>query len=162
MVEFGERRRRTRRLVVEKNNKLPGSQQVAQTLCVSRSDKLISKLIKTDVFFDPVRGLIRGVNKNPNNLITNKPILEIEKKNKLKSRVYSIGYTQHPGIDSARKRRDKPLLLVRFLIDQTKEQQCPNAPSRLLAKGFLYCFVFSFIKFGSLVTEKYFCLYTDL
>ena len=26
--------------------------------------------------------------------------------------------------------------------------------SRLLAKGFLYCFVFLFIKFGSLVTEK--------
>ena len=33
--------------------------QVAQTLCVSRSDKLIPKLIKTDVFFDPVRVLIR-------------------------------------------------------------------------------------------------------
>ena len=50
-------------------------------LCVSRSDKLIPKLIKTDVFFDPVRGLIKGVNKNPYNLITHKPILEIEKPN---------------------------------------------------------------------------------
>ena len=50
-------------------------------LCVSRSDKLIPRLIKTDVFFYPVWGLIK-VNKNPNNWITtNKPILEIEKPN---------------------------------------------------------------------------------
>ena len=46
---------------------------------VSKSDMLIYWHIKTDVIFAPARGLIRGVNKNPNNLITNKPILEIEK-----------------------------------------------------------------------------------
>ena len=33
--------------------------------------------------------------------------------------------------------------------------------SRLHAKGFLYCFVFLFIKFSSLMTEKSFCSYTD-
>ena len=39
---------------------------------------------------------------------------------KLKRRVYSsIGYTQHPGIYSARKTRDKPLLLV-FSFKLTK------------------------------------------
>ena len=83
---------------------------------MSRSDKLIPRLIKTDVFFYPVRGINKGVNRNLNNLITNKPILKIAK-TKLKSRVYSIGYTQHPGIYRARKRKDKHLLLVFFLID---------------------------------------------
>ena len=48
-----------------------------QTLCVSSTDMLIPRLIKTDVFFAP--GIDKRVNKNLNNLITNKPISEIEK-----------------------------------------------------------------------------------
>ena len=47
---------------------------------MSRSDKLIPRLIKTNVYFAPIRMTDKLVNKNPNNLITNKPILEIEKK----------------------------------------------------------------------------------
>ena len=81
---------------------------------MSRSDKLIPRLIKTDVFFYPVQVLIRGVNKSSNNLISNKPILET-KKNKLKSRVYSTGYTQLPEIYSARKKEKQALILVFFL-----------------------------------------------
>ena len=54
------------------------SRHVAQTQCVSRSDKFIPRLIKTDVFcFSP--RIDKGVNKNPNNFITNKPILKIKK-----------------------------------------------------------------------------------
>ena len=46
---------------------------------MSRSDKIIHKLIKTDVSSP---GIDKGVNKNPNNnLITNKPIQGIEKPN---------------------------------------------------------------------------------
>ena len=47
---------------------------------MSRSDKLIPKLIKTDVFLSSLE-IDNGVNRNLNNLITNKPILEIEKPN---------------------------------------------------------------------------------
>ena len=46
---------------------------------MSRSDKLIPRLIKTNVYFAPIRMTDKLVNKNPNNLIANKPILEIEK-----------------------------------------------------------------------------------
>ena len=48
---------------------------------MSRSDKLIPKLIKNRCVFLSSPGLDKGANKNPNNLITNKPILEIEKQN---------------------------------------------------------------------------------
>ena len=50
--------------------------EVAQTLCVNESDKLIPRLIKTDVFCSSP-GIDNEFNKNLNNLITNKPILEI-------------------------------------------------------------------------------------
>ena len=78
---------------------------------MSRSDKLIPKLIKTDVFLSSLE-IDNGVNRNLNNLITNKPILETEKPNWKAESILSIGYTQHPGSYSGRKRRDKPLLLV--------------------------------------------------
>ena len=48
---------------------------------MSKSDKLIPKLIETDVFFWSSAEIDKGVNRNLNNLITNKPILEIEKPN---------------------------------------------------------------------------------
>ena len=77
---------------------------------MSKSYKLIPKLIETCVFLSSP-GIDKGVNKNSNTLITNKPIVEIEKP-KLKSRGYSIGYTQLPEIYSARNKRDNSLLLM--------------------------------------------------
>ena len=88
-------------------------QQVVQTQCVSKSDELIPRLIKTDDLFCSSPGIDKRVNKNPNNLISNEPILE-NKKNNLKSRVGSISYTQHPGICRTRNMRNKLLLLVFF------------------------------------------------
>ena len=44
---------------------------------MSRSDKRIPKLIKTCVFLSSL-AIDKGVNNNPNKLVTNKPILEIE------------------------------------------------------------------------------------
>ena len=81
----------------------------SNAVCVSRSNKVIHWLIKTDVFF---------FFSNPG---TDKPILKIEKP--IWRVYYSIGYTQHPKTynSTGKKTRDKRLLLV------------------LHAKGFLYC-----------------------
>ena len=59
-------------------------------------------------------GIDKGVNKIPNNLITNKPTLEIEKPIR-RAEFILLATLNIQKIYSARRRRDKPEHLVFFL-----------------------------------------------
>ena len=69
--------------------------------------------------------------------------------------VYSIDYTQHPEIYSARKKRQDLTFRVRLKLIKLVLKDSSNASMlQGLAKGFLYCFVFLCIKIGGLPTKK--------
>ena len=110
---------------------------------------------------DPrARRLKRGVTKNANNLLTNNPILDSRNcKTNLKSSLFYWLHSTSKNLQCQKKRRQYLTLSAHLKIDQTIVlKESSNAQ---LLQTSSYCFVFSFIKVSSLMTERSFCFYTD-